>query len=294
VDKGTFAVSHCGKKLEKSSTKLERAAEIAVLHGAPARLSSAPAPAPAPHLLPLSWSFLFRVETPNWASCFHSCYIQHNAAVLDSINVRWLQYVNTLPCVITVNVPRYIIYLQRGYINLENSEYEHYIHETNTLKSQRGRLIRTLKKFDDAYRAPYYRHEVSCMFFTLTRVPYARHTIRSFLAAYKKCLMRAGVDLLGYVWCSEVSYEGEMGKTGGHWHYHLMISLRRINVAGGHLPEVLSLPYTTKLWGQRAKGTFICGGNACMRYMREYSSKKKTGVVLGVRRYGTSREYRMA
>jgi len=132
------------------------------------------------------------------------------------------------------------------------------------------------------------------MFFTLTRVPYARHTIRSFLAAYKKCLVRAGVELLGYVWASEVSYKGEMGKNGGHWHYHLMVSFRRINVAGGHLPDVLSKLYIYKLWGQWGEATFIRGGKACMRYMREYSTKKCTGVVLGVRRYGTSRQYRMA
>jgi hypothetical protein len=172
--------------------------------------------------------------------------------------------------------------------------------ETDSLKSQRVRLQKCLSAFDQLYKIPYKKREVTCMFITLSRVTHARHSIRTFLKQYKKALHRSGVKLLGYVWVAETSF-----KNGCHIHYHLVISVERLHVKGGKLPEVLTQKYIgtplgTGLWGQKSSMIFVYSGNikngafhgqektALNLYLNEYISKE-TGVVLGIRRYGASR-----
>jgi hypothetical protein len=127
--------------------------------------------------------------------------------------------------------------------------------------------------------------------------------MRSFMVQYKKALARSGVELLGYVWVSEVSYKGNI--PGGHWHYHLVISVERLHVRGAKLPEVLTQKYIgtplgTGLWGQKSECTFVYSAaikyghgkgkqaNAVNLYLNKYMGKE-SGAVLGVRRFGASK-----
>jgi hypothetical protein len=111
------------------------------------------------------------------------------------------------------------------------------------------------------------------------------------------------VKLLGYVWVSEVSFKGKI--PGGHWHYHLLISVERLHVRGGKLPEVLTqnyigTPLGTGLWGQKSECTFVYSAaikngyrkgentSAVNLYLNKYMGKE-SGAVLGVRRFGASK-----
>jgi hypothetical protein len=120
---------------------------------------------------------------------------------------------------------------------------------------------------------------------------------------YKKALARSGVKLLAYVWVSEVSFKSEI--PGGHWHYHLVISVERLHVRGQKLPEVLTQKYIGTplgggLWGQKTECTFVYSAaikyghgkgkqaNAVNLYLNKYMGKD-SGAVLGVRRFGASK-----
>lgn len=246
---------------------------------------------------------LFTVKNTNFDASLKYLFINNNWYLKNTLNKRFLYEVNGKEAVLTVNVSKWLTWYKCHYVEENSGEIIEIIKESESLKKARARAIICLNTFDEFYAEAYRQRLVSCLFITLTRVPEARHSISSFMKQYKKALVRSGVKLLGYVWVSEVSYKGNID--GGHWHYHLVISVERLYVRGAKLPEVLTQKYIgtplgTGLWGQKTECTFVYSAaikygyrkgenaNAVNLYLNKYMGKE-AGAVLGVRRFGASK-----
>jgi hypothetical protein len=246
---------------------------------------------------------LFTVKNTNFDASIKYLYINDNVYLKNTLNRRFLHEVNGAKAVLTVNVSKWLTWYKCHYVEENSGEIIEIIKESESLKQARARAINCLKTFDEFYAEAYRQRLVSCLFITLTNVPGAKHSIRSFMMQYKKALARSGVKLLGYVWVSEVSFKGNI--QGGHWHYHLIISVERLHVRGAKLPEVLTqnyigTPLGTGLWGQKSECTFVYSAvikyghgkgeqaNAVNLYLSKYMGKE-AGAVLGVRRFGASK-----
>jgi len=246
---------------------------------------------------------LFTVKNVEYEASLKYLFINNNVHLKNTINKRFLCVVNGKEAVLTANVSKWLTWYKCAYVEEKTGEIIEIIKDSESLKKARARAIICLNTFDEFYNEAYRKHLVTCLFITLTNVPEARHSIRSFIKQYKKALLRSGVKLLGYVWVSEVSYKGNI--SGGHWHYHLVISVERLYVRGGKLPEVLmqkyiGTPLGTGLWGQKSKCTFVYSNviqygygkgkeaNAVNLYLNKYMGKE-SGAVYGVRRFGASK-----
>jgi len=246
---------------------------------------------------------LFTVRNTEFDASLKYLFINNNVHLKSTLNKRFLSVVNGLEAVLTLNVSKWLTWYKCTYVEEKTGEIIEIIKESESLKKARARAIVCLNTFDELYGEAYRKHLVTCLFITLTNVPGARHSISSFMKQYKKALARSGVKLLGYVWVSELSFKGKI--PGGHWHYHLVISVERLHVRGGKLPEVLTQKYIGTplgggLWGQKTECTFVysaaikygyCKGkqsNAVNLYLNKYMGKH-SGAVLGVRRFGGSK-----
>jgi hypothetical protein len=246
---------------------------------------------------------LFTVRNDEYDASLKYLFINNNAYLKNTLKGRFLHEVNGKYAVLTLNVSKWLTWYKCTYAEEKSGEIIEIIKESESLKKARARAIICLNTFDEFYTEAYRKHLVTCLFITLTNVPEARHSMRSFIMQYKKALHRSGVKLLGYVWVSEVSYKGKI--PGGHWHYHLVISVERLHVRGAKLPEVLTQKYIgtplgTGLWGQKSKCTFVYSNviqygygkgkeaNAVNLYLNKYMGKE-SGAVYGVRRFGASK-----
>lgn len=246
---------------------------------------------------------LFTVKNGEYEASLKYLFINNNVYLKNTLNKRFLYEVNGKEAVLTLNVSKWITWYKCHYVEENSGEIIEIIKESESLKKARARAINCLNTFDEFYGEAYRQRLVTCLFITLTRVPEAKHSMRSFMIQYKKALARSGVKLLGYVWVSEVSYKGNI--SGGHWHYHLVISVERLHVKGAKLPEVLTQKYIgtplgTGLWGQKTECTFVYSAaikyghgkgkqaNAVNLYLNKYMGKQ-AGAVLGVRRFGASK-----
>lgn len=246
---------------------------------------------------------LFTVKNGEYEASLKYLFINDNWYLKNTLNRRFLYEVGGKNAVITFNESKWLTWYKCVYADTNSGEIIEIIKESESLKKARARAITCLNTFDEFYAEAYRQRLVSCLFITLTNVPGARHSITSFMKQYKKALLRSGVKLLGYVWVSEVSFKGKI--PGGHWHYHLLISVERLHVRGGKLPEVLTqnyigTPLGTGLWGQKTECTFVysaaikngyCKGenaSAVNLYLNKYMGKE-SGAVLGVRRFGASK-----
>jgi hypothetical protein len=246
---------------------------------------------------------LFTVKNGEYEASLKYLFINNNVHLKNTLNRRFLYEVGGKNAVITFNESKWLTWYKCVYADINSGEIIEIIKESESLKKARARAITCLNTFDEFYAEAYRQRLVSCLFITLTNVPGAKHSIRSFMKQYKKALLRSGVKLLGYIWVSEVSFKGKI--PGGHWHYHLVISVERLHVRGGKLPEVLKqeylgTPFGKGLWGQKTECTFVYSAaikngygkgenaNAVNLYLNKYMGKE-SGAVLGVRRFGASK-----
>lgn len=235
---------------------------------------------------------LYTYKNTEFSDSFSLLLLERNVLQKYAISSRYLSEENGINYCIATNVPRYKSWYKVLNINTSTAEIEEIIKESDSIIRQRGRLIRALNSFDTIYKPLYRQRKVSCLFGTLTNVPDAKFTIRIFLKHLKTVFKRKGINLLSYIWCSEVKfkYNTSGAQLPIHWHYHFVLAIERIDVSGSSMPECLSSSYLSSLWGQRAQIRFIKGGNACLNYCSKYISKgSENGIVLGVRRYGASR-----
>ena len=246
---------------------------------------------------------LFTVKNASFDASLKYLFINDNWYLKNALNARFLYEIDGKNAVLTFNESKWLTWYKCTYADINSGEIIEIIKESESLKKARARAIICLNTFDEFYAEAYRQRLVSCLFITLTNVPEAKHSIRSFMKQYKKALLRSGVKLLSYVWVSEVSFKGKI--PGGHWHYHLVISVERLHVRGGKLPEVLTQKYIgtplgTGLWGQKTECTFVYSAaikngygkgkqaNAVNLYLNKYMGKH-SGAVLGVRRFGASK-----
>ena len=246
---------------------------------------------------------LFTIKNGEYEASLKYLFINDNWYLKNTLNKRFLYEIDGKNAVITLNVSKWLTWYKCTYADINSGEIVEIIKESESLKKARARAIICLNTFDEFYAEAYRKHLVTCLFITLTNVPGARHSISSFMKQYKKALLRSGVELLGYIWVSEVSFKGNI--PGGHWHYHLVISVKRLHVRGGKLPEVLKQEYLgtplgTGLWGQKTECIFVYSAaikyghgkgkqaNAVNLYLNKYMGKE-SGAVLGVRRFGASK-----
>lgn len=247
-----------------------------------------------PEFLYYKSEHLYTYKNSAFGEAFLCSLLERNVLQKQAVNSKYLHHENGCTFFIATNEARYKSWYKVLNINIITGEIEAIIKESDSLIRQRGKIINTLKAFDRTYKIPYLQKKVSCLFGTLTNVPNAKFTIRIFLKHLKTVFKRKGINLLSYVWISEVKFNAEAkGKQlAVHWHYHFVLAIERIEVKGSSMPLCLSNSYLTDIWGQRAEVKFIRGGNACLNYCSKYISKTGTienGVVLGVRRSGSSR-----
>jgi len=237
---------------------------------------------------------LYTYKNSSFGEAFLPCLLERNVLQKKAINSRYLHEENGQMFCIATNEARYKSWYKVLNVSTITGDIEAIIKESDSLIRQRGKIINTLKTFDNAYKLLYSQRKVSCMFGTLTNVPNAKFTMRIFLKHLKTVFKRKGINLLSYVTISEVkfNYHAKDKQLPVHWHYHFVIAIERIEVTAGNLPECLSKSYLTELWGQRAEVKFIRGGKACLNYCSKYISKsgdRENGVILGVRRSSASR-----
>ena len=246
---------------------------------------------------------MFTVKNGEYEASLKYLFINDNWYLKNALNARFLYEIDGKNAVLTFNESKWLTWYKCTYADINSGEIIEIIKESESLKKARARAIICLNTFDEFYAEAYRQRLVSCLFITLTNVPGARHSITSFMKQYKKALRRSGIKLLGYIWVSEVSFKGKI--PGGHWHYHLVISVERLHVRGGKLPEVLKqeylgTPFGKGLWGQKTECTFVYSAaikngygkgknaNAVNLYLNKYMGKE-SGAVLGVRRFGASK-----
>ena len=261
------------------------------------------------NVIRLKSRFLYRQNNSEFSGALSYLFI-HNNWYINKLNSKCIFIDESTGQVgfLAVNVPKYFSYIQcKRELNIDSGEFfEGEIIEVNNLSTQRGKLKNKLKEFDTYFSPLYKEKRVSVCMLTLTRANYSKHCISSFLKAYKRVLKASGQTLYGLIWCSEVSYE-----TGiPHWHYHIMFALERIECKGAKKPLYMQQSYLTELWGQRATCTFWQKRYGCestyVWYMAKvkkytpvssalssigYLSKHSGGVILGLRRYSSSRKY---
>lgn len=261
------------------------------------------------NVIRLKSRFLYRQNNSEFGEALSYLFI-HNNWYINKLNSKCIFMDESTGEVgfLAVNVPKYFSYIQcKRELNLDTGEFfEGEIIEVNNLSTQRGKLKNKLKEFDTYFSPLYKEKRVSVCMLTLTRANCSKHCISSFLKAYKRVLKASGQTLYGLIWCSEVSYE--TGKP--HWHYHIMFALERIECKGAKKPLYMQQSYLTELWGQRATCTFWQKRYGCestyVWYMAKvkkytpvssalasigYLSKHSGGVILGLRRYSSSRKY---
>ena len=261
------------------------------------------------NVIRLKSRFLYRQNNSEFSGALSYLFI-HNNWYINKLNSKCI-FINESTGEVgflAVNVPKYFSYIQcKRELNIDSGEFfEGEIIEVNNLSTQRGKLKNKLKEFDTYFSPLYKAKRVSVCMLTLTRANYSKHCISSFLKAYKRVLKASGQTLYGLIWCSEVSYE-----TGTpHWHYHIMFALERIECKGAKKPFYMQQSYLTQTWGQRATCTFWQKRYGCestyVWYMAKvkkytpvssalasigYLSKHSGGVILGLRRYSSSRKY---
>ena len=246
---------------------------------------------------------LFTFKNGKYDASLKYLFINNNVHLKNTLNRRFLYEIGAQNAVITFNASKWLTWYKCVYADVNSGEIIEIIKESESLKKARSRAIICLNTFDEFYAEAYRQRLVTCLFITLTNVPEARHSIRSFIKQYKKSLARSGIKLLGYVWVSEVSFKGKI--PGGHWHYHLVISVERLHVKGKKLPEVLTqnyigTPLGTGLWGQKTECTFVYSAaikngsgkgkqaSAVNLYLNKYMGKE-SGAVYGVRRFCASK-----
>lgn len=237
---------------------------------------------------------LYTYKNSAFGEAFILVLLEHNASVIKAVNSRYLVQENGKYYLITTNEARYKSWYKQLNINTSTGEIEAIIRESDSLIRQRSKIINTLKAFDRIYKPLYRQKKVSCFFGTLTDLPRAKITIRMFISNLKKAFKRNGINLLSYAWVLEVKYKPDAkgDELPVHVHYHFVLAIERIEVTGGSLPVCLSASYLTEMYGRRASVKFIKGGDACLRYCSKYVSKNgdaENGIVLGLRRYGASR-----
>jgi hypothetical protein len=261
------------------------------------------------NIIRLKSRFVYRQINAEYGASLSILFI-HNNWYINRLNSKCIFVDESTGevCFLAVNVPKYFSYIQcKRELNLDTGEFfEGEIIEVNNLSTQRGKLKNKLKEFDTYFSPLYKEKRVSVCMLTLTRANYSKHCISSFLKAYKRVLKASKQTLHGLIWCSEVSYE-----TGTpHWHYHVMFALERIECKGVRKPLYMQQSYLTELWGQRATCTFWQKRYGCestyVWYMAKvkkytpvssalasigYLSKHSGGVILGLRRYSSSRKY---
>ena len=133
--------------------------------------------------------------------------------------------------------------------------------------------------FADVYEPLYQERKISMLFYTFTRAEFSTLEFKDMIHLLKETFKNNGFSILGYFWVAECS-------NNFHWHYHLAISIDRINVKGKHLPKWL---YFTKQWGQRVNVTFI--QKSIRNYLSKYFSKKNKYRLVGIKNVGKSNRF---
>ena len=133
--------------------------------------------------------------------------------------------------------------------------------------------------FADVYEPMYQERKISMLFYTFTRAEYSTLEFKDMVHLLKKTFENNGYPILGYFWVAECS-------NNFHWHYHLAISIDRINLKGKHLPKWF---YFTKQWGQRVNCTFVT--KSIRNYLSKYFSKKNKYRLTGIKNVGKSNRF---
>lgn len=134
-------------------------------------------------------------------------------------------------------------------------------------------------EFSDYYEDAYINKSISMQFFTFTRAEFAKMPFKDMIDLLKKTYNNNGYPILGYFWVAECS-------KNFHWHYHLAICTRRINLKGKGLPKWMKFD---KQWGQRTFVVFI--KKSIRNYLSKYFSKNNPYRLVGIRSTGRSSVY---
>jgi hypothetical protein len=242
---------------------------------------------------------LFTYKNSAFDEFLYSCLIYNNWGVLKAINPKFIRVVDGKTYLLCYSEAKYKTWLELNFIDKSTGEFTSEIKETDSIIRQRGKMVKKLREFDRIYKPLYKQRKVSMLFITLTDLPNGKHTIISFFHEYKRRLKRNGLNLLGYVWSNEVKFkfDAEGNALRIHVHYHLILSIERIECKGQKINECLRHSYLTELWGRRVDMQFIKHSTATGKYLAAIGyllgddKNGKNGGVLGLRKYSSSRNY---
>jgi hypothetical protein len=214
-----------------------------------------------------SYRYLSRHSNPNFDNGvkilpLRSCLIHDNSAVFRAKEI----HVKTEPKWFT-DLWCDIVQMNSG--EIIGSE----IYTTNEIKSSNARKIKRLDAFCSHFQPLYERKDISMLFFTLTLANQSKMTISGIVDVIKKRCKRRGITFHGYIWTSEISETL-------HWHYHLAVSIDRINIRGIGIPTWLKLE---SVWGARTQIEFV--RKNIRHYMAKYFAKENARII-GARSFG--------
>lgn len=134
-------------------------------------------------------------------------------------------------------------------------------------------------EFADFYEESYAKRDVSMQFHTFTQAEQSKMPFKDMVNLLKKTYENNGYPVLGYFWVAECS-------KNFHWHYHLALCTKRINLRGKGLPKWMKL---TKQWGRRHNVVFV--QKSIRNYLSKYFSKSNPYRLVGIRSIGKSSTY---
>jgi hypothetical protein len=189
-------------------------------------------------------------------------------------------------CLYNHNEPSFLVKTQpkwtQGFIgdiiDQETGEIEeNVVYTTNDNESATKRKKKAIKKFSSHFEPLYQQRQVSVLLLTITRANCANTDIRDFLHQYYKRFKRREIEVLGYLWVSEVS-------KNIHWHYHIVLAIPRVKWKS--IPNWIK---PTGIWGQRTQVEFV--KKSVAGYLGKYIGKDNIGRLQGYRGYGVSRKF---
>jgi hypothetical protein len=151
--------------------------------------------------------------------------------------------------------------------------------QTDSWKRSYSKKRKIAMQFCDFYEDSYKQKSISMQFFTFTRADHAKMPFKDMVNLLKKTYKNNDYPVLGYFWVAEVS-------RGFHWHYHLAICTRRINIKGKGMPKWMKFD---KQWGQITFVVFV--KKSIRNYLSKYFSKSNPYRLVNARSTGKSSKY---
>lgn len=166
--------------------------------------------------------------------------------------------------------PKWLTTLKCRIVDAETGEIDEALYQTDDLKKGNARKIKKLDEFCSFYQPQYQRKKISMFLLTFTEADQAieRKKWSRMIDDVKYRFKSLGYDVLGYIWTMEISSDNY------HLHYHLCVSVKRMNLRGKSIPEQLKFE---GLWHKRTQIEFV--KKNVRNYLSQYFAKNRWRIT---------------